>query len=789
MANDRGVPWGTYILFGIASLWTISLTTLIPSAAWLAGQVLLVEGTPLPWYANLLIAWGHALLLAMLLVPLASFTRVPRFRAVYRAWTLALAAGALLALARLFPWLWTQAAALAQAAVCLLLVGLLRWLVHPPAHGQRRSEPWPWLGLALGPLLAVPWVLWGALGAPLDAVLGLLAGLSFSWLAGTLLDRALIVTFTNDSRGLGWDIALGGFATGVMLLILAAAFGFNGSELILMLVLPPLGFATVALGPGVLAAIALIAPATAAALMFVDPSELLLLEPPTWVLSAVGFAFVLGWLMSMGLGVVRLARPSQPADGRQRGGRTLRSAGVVAGWGGLVLLYTLVGQPGFYGDHIFVILSAQADVGAAARIDHREERLRAVYTTLTRHAERSQTDLRTTLDRLGVAYTSYYLVNAIEVEGGPLLAAYLEQRPDVDRVLTSPHLRPVPRPPTVEHGAAAAPDGPVENIMQIGADRVWRELGVDGTGLVVGQSDSGVQGSHPALQANYRGLRTGDDYNWLDPWNGTRSPVDIGGHGTHTLGSAVGQHGIGVAPGAVWFGCVNLARNIGNPARYLDCLQFMLAPYAQGADPFTNGDPARAAHVVNNSWGCPEIEGCDANALLPAARALRAAGIFVVASAGNTGPSCASVDDPPALYDEVFTVGAVDREGNVTTFSSRGPVTADGSGRVKPDLLAPGAEVRSAAPGSTYAIHDGTSMAGPHIAGVVALMWSAQPELIGNIERTEQILIETAQPYRGEVVGCFGADANETVLTVPNIATGYGVVDAYAAVRAAQAER
>ena len=88
---------------------------------------------------------------------------------------------------------------------------------------------------------------------------------------------------------------------------------------------------------------------------------------------------------------------------------------------------------------------------------------------------------------------------------------------------------------------------------------------------------------------------------------------------------------------------MNLGRNLGNPAYYLDCMQFMLAPYPQRGNPLTDGDPARAAHVLNNSWGCPPIEGCDAAALGPAVRALRAAGIFVVASAGNEGPRCGSV--------------------------------------------------------------------------------------------------------------------------------------------------
>jgi subtilisin family serine protease len=322
------------------------------------------------------------------------------------------------------------------------------------------------------------------------------------------------------------------------------------------------------------------------------------------------------------------------------------------------------------------------------------------------------------------------------------------------------------------------------NLTMIGADRVWNELGVRGRGVVVGQSDSGVDGAHPEFAARYRGQAGENEYNWLDPWNHTSSPTDTGGHGTHTLGSILGTS-VGVAPEAEWIGCVNLARNLGNPGLYLDCLQFMLAPYPQGGDALRDGDPRRGAMVLNNSWGCPDVEGCDANALLAAVAALRDAGVFVVASAGNDGPGCSSINSPLSLYADVFSVGAVDRQSEPADFSSRGPVTSDGSGRVKPDLAAPGVNVYSSLPGGTYGLNSGTSMAGPHVAGVVALMWSANPRLIGDIERTEQILRETAKPAQPVSGGIVCGDPN----ALPNVVTGYGIVDAYAAVKRAIVEK
>ena len=77
----------------------------------------------------------------------------------------------------------------------------------------------------------------------------------------------------------------------------------------------------------------------------------------------------------------------------------------------------------------------------------------------------------------------------------------------------------------------------------------------------------------------------------------------------------------------------------------------------------TDGDPARAPHVINNSWSCLEVEGCTADdVLLAVVEAVRAAGIVTVHSAGNTGSNCGSVENPAAIYDASFTVGATNEE-------------------------------------------------------------------------------------------------------------------------------
>ncbi|MBM0279620.1 S8 family serine peptidase, partial [Micromonospora tarensis] len=513
-------------------------------------------------------------------------------------------------------------------------------------------------------------------------------------------------------------------------------------------------------------------------LAFTDPEEISLLlvgtrDVPFWVATAAVIGLVVAVLVAIGYAVL-LVRPTARTP-----------SGVVAALTAVVLLVAFgvvdlgPGQPGLHGERLFVVLRAQADLtglptgttGGAGR----DARAAEVYRRLVTTAEQSQAGLLRGLNRLRLDPVSYYLVNAVEVDGGPAVRAWLARRPEVARVLVSQRLRPLPAPARQNRGSAPRPTGPEWNIRQIGADRVWSQLGVTGAGIVVGSSDSGVDGTHPALRA---GFRAGND-SWYDPWDGTRSPTDQGGHGTHTVGSAVGRDGIGVAPDAQWVGCVNLDRNLGSPGHYLDCLQFMLAPFPTGGDPFTDGRPERAPQVLTNSWGCPAIEGCDRGVLRPATAALDAAGIFVVVAAGNTGPWCASIDDPPAPYPDVLTVGAVDAQRRVAQFSSRGPVPG---GPGKPDVLAPGVGVVSAMPGGTYAALDGTSMATPQVAGVVALMWSANPTLIGDLTRTRQILRDTATPATPTYRSGNPSDACGT----PSNVTGAGQVDAYAAVRAAR---
>ena len=623
--------------------------------------------------------------------------------------------------------------------------------------------------------MLLPWLWAGALGGLTETLLAVTAAAAVGWLAATILDGAFFAAY---GRSRPWQVLVGGLAAGTTLMVIGAAVGGRGVSLAEMFTLPAAGFVLAALAASVaparlgrLTVAAVVGTVALGPLAFVDPEETSLVlgfsDVGLWTIVATGLAIlaalVVGTLYSVLL---------RPGHGWPRW-VPVGTAAIVALAGAGV--YAGAGQPGLHGDRLLVVMEDQADLSGLEAMGDRSARLRATYERLRTHAEATQAPLRRSLDRFGLSYTPYYLVNAVLVDGGPVVRQWLSGRSDVDRVLIDQRLRPLPSPAPVARGSSSEPDGdPQWNIQLVGADRVWGKVGARGQGIVIGTSDSGVDGEHPALRDGFRG---GDD-SWYDPWNGTAAPTDHGGHGTHTLGSALGRGGIGVAPEAQWVGCVNLDRNLGSPSRYLDCLQFMLAPFPRGGDPWRDGRPERAPHVLTNSWGCPRVEGCDLTSLQPATAALRAAGIFFVAAAGNTGPRCSSIDDPPAPYADVFTVAAIDRERQIASFSSRGP---SDTGVAKPDIAAPGVAVLSAMPGGTYSESDGTSMATPHVAGVVALMWSANPRLIGDVERTARILRETANdgppppPSQGGLCG-----------GLTNL-TGAGIVEAFGAVEAARA--
>jgi serine protease AprX len=449
-----------------------------------------------------------------------------------------------------------------------------------------------------------------------------------------------------------------------------------------------------------------------------------------------------------------------------------------------------------------VILSQQADVSGAKQIKTKKAKGEYVFQALKQTAHQSQKELIGYLKANNISYQSLLVINAIRIQdGNHQLIQTLASRPDVSRLLADQaisYAKPVEPVDGEIHNRTAIEWG----IERINADDVWA-LGYTGQGTVVGGEDTGYEWHHPALKSKYRGydidLDTVDhNYNWHDAIHvpdthhvdtvnpcgyDSKEPCDDRGHGTHTMGTMVGSDGenqIGVAPDAQWCACRNMERGYGTPYTYIECFEWFLAPTDLNNE---NPDPLKAPHVINNSWGCPPTEGCDTSnfeMMNIVVNNLRAAGIVVVVSAGNDGSECSTVYTPAAIYEGSFTVGATRINDTIAGYSSRGPVIVDLSNRLKPNVTAPGSNVRSSVPGGEYDNSSGTSMAGPHVAGLVALMISANPALAGQVELIEDIIETTAVPKTtdqqcGDIPGS----------SVPNHTYGYGRVDALAAVEAA----
>ena len=442
-----------------------------------------------------------------------------------------------------------------------------------------------------------------------------------------------------------------------------------------------------------------------------------------------------------------------------------------------------------------VVLRKQADLSGADSFADRAARRQFVFEALRSAADASQADLVRHLSEAGIRHQPFWLVNMVSVEADRSVAEELAGRDEVSFIAPD-RAAPLSRP-ELEPGVSPLAASSVEaSLEQVRATEVW-DLGYTGQGIVVGIADTGVAWEHPALKPRYRGfdgVSVSHAYNWHDsihdatPGNSCGSdsavPCDDSSHGSHVTGTSVGSDGgdnaIGMAPGAHWIACRNMDNGDGTPARYTECFQFLLAPTDSNG---RNPRPDLGADVISNSWGCPPSEGCtDTNVLRAVVENTRAAGIFISVAAGNGGSACSTVGEAPASYEASFSVGAVTVVDTIASFSSRGPVTADGSNRMKPDIVAPGVSIRSSVPGDGYSRFSGTSMATPHVSGAVALLWSAAPWLAGHVPETEELLRATAVRLTSDQE-CGGVPGT----AIPNPVFGWGRLDIFAAVSAALA--
>jgi subtilisin family serine protease len=249
----------------------------------------------------------------------------------------------------------------------------------------------------------------------------------------------------------------------------------------------------------------------------------------------------------------------------------------------------------------------------------------------------------------------------------------------------------------------------------IRATQAW-DLFTGDPNLKLGVIDTGIDWTHPDLVANIwtnpgevagngvddDGNGYVDDLHGYDFVNRDGDPMDDHGHGTHCSGTiaAVGDNGIGVA-GVNWrlklVGIKFLnASGSGSTAGAIEAVQYAVAA---------------GVRLTSNSWG----GGSYSDALLAAIDAAGAAGQLFVAAAGNSGVDLDVFPHYPASYDSpyIISVGATDHNDQLAGFSNYGVNGVD--------LAAPGVSILSTVPGSGYTTFSGTSMATPHVAGVVAL--------------------------------------------------------------------
>jgi len=384
---------------------------------------------------------------------------------------------------------------------------------------------------------------------------------------------------------------------------------------------------------------------------------------------------------------------------------------------------------------------------------------RFVYSTLLGTAMVAQARMKEFLVRNKISFQSFVIDNTIFAEKVP--KSLIDEMIDFDNVVY------ISSNPAVNMELETGYDVNVTkaqvewNVAHVKAPQVWAQ-GFRGKGIIIANSDTGVSHGEPALRKTYAGYNNGQvkhDYHWFDGSTPRSNvPVDTHGHGTHCMGTKVGEDGtnkIGMAPQAHWITCRSLGPGASRQT-VVRCLEFFLAPTdVQGRSP----NPDKRPHITSHSYLCT---GCS---LDTGVKNLKAAGVAVVVANGNSGPRCSSTTHP-ASVKESFSVGALaPQSDNIASFSSRGPHT----NYIKPNVAAPGQNVRSCVPGGRYQSMSGTSMAAPAVAGCFALLWDAVPELKRKVEASEKVFQDSALQQRA------GNQCNSDA--APNNVFGWGTIN------------
>lgn len=436
-----------------------------------------------------------------------------------------------------------------------------------------------------------------------------------------------------------------------------------------------------------------------------------------------------------------------------------RDAAIAAEAGSDKIEGILLDQITTEGSADFIIrFSEQADLSPAYSMDW-DARGNFVYNTLRETADRSQANAKAILDAQGLTYETFIAGNDLYVRGanqittnGLMVVNELAALPEVStiRATRTYYIDPLIEVKPLDNiswagdllaNHALSTVGSLINatldwgITDTKADQFWTAFGVQGDGIVVANIDTGVQWNHPALDQAFKcGTNPADPACWYDPTGLCGgSACDNNGHGTHTMGTMVGDddpnltYEVGMAPNAEWIACKGCGTSDCSDLALNSCADWILAP---------GGNPANRPNVVNNSWG----GGGGDPWYLAKVQAWVAAGIFPAFSAGNSGSGCSTLGSP-GDYQESFASAAHDSSRTIASFSSRGPSDFGDDPYTKPNISAPGVSICSTVPTNGWSCgYSGTSMASPHTAGAVALLWSCNPSLKGQVDATFQLL-------------------------------------------------
>jgi hypothetical protein len=464
-----------------------------------------------------------------------------------------------------------------------------------------------------------------------------------------------------------------------------------------------------------------------------------------------------------------------------------------------------------------VILPSPVDIQALDEKLHAERagkarRHQEVLDALLYNAKIIQPAFKAELDQAKLAgtvqgYTAYWIENLFVIYAQKDFLTSLRTRGDI-KFVTENFQAELIRPVRTPDGGSQQGRNPLDTrtvppgIKAIGALRVNEELGITGNGVIVGNMDTGVDGTHPALAARWRGV--GGAHPWQECWHDaqgtTTFPTNYGDHGTHVMGTMCGRAVTGTD--TTWIGCAPNAQWIADRAVDQDrtdqeFINDVIDGFQWFADP--DGNPATVSDmpdVVQNSWGVRNWAGTPFSLCFDQWNGVitncEAAGVVVTWSAGNESSSGPRAPAGWSLNEvQMFSVGAVDASAYPTTpypiasFSSLGPTTCTPAvpNNIKPEISAPGVNIYSSIPGGGYdGTYSGTSMAGPHVAGIVALMREACPDcdpttikmaIINTAIRTGYV---TPPATENNTFGNGFIDGYAAVLAVSNLGRVAGVV-------------